>query len=89
MPTYNEIAYKKTYNHSKLEKGFRKRTFLKSHICKFADEKSASNEGRQCLVLLSSPKPSANKSLYRKNLTRSNQKVSILILIRPNLLQKF
>jgi len=46
MLAYNEFTYKKIYNHCKLEDRFQKKAIFQSHICKFADKKTAYNEGR-------------------------------------------
>jgi hypothetical protein len=51
MLAYNEFAYKKIYNHCKLEDSFQKKAIFQSHIGKFADKKTAFNEGRLYLEL--------------------------------------
>jgi len=45
MLAYNEFAYKKIYNHCKLEDRFQKKAIFQSHIRKFANKKTACNEG--------------------------------------------
>jgi len=46
MLKYNELAYKKTNNHCKLEDRFQKKAISQSNICEFADKKTAYNKGR-------------------------------------------
>ncbi len=46
MLAYNEFEYKKTINHCKLEDRFQKKAIFQLHTCKFADKKTAYNEGR-------------------------------------------
>jgi hypothetical protein len=43
---FNEFEYKKIYNQCKLEDKFQKKAIFQSHISKFADKKTAYNEGR-------------------------------------------
>jgi len=43
---YNKIAYKKIYNHCKLEDRFQEKAIFQSNICEFADKKTTYNEGR-------------------------------------------
>ncbi len=56
MLEYNEFEYKKTNNHCKLEERFQKNAIIQSHICKFADKKTAYNEGHLYLGSLFSNK---------------------------------
>ncbi len=51
MLAYNEFAYKKIYNHCKLEDRFQKKAIFQSNIRKFADKKTAYNEGRLYTML--------------------------------------
>jgi len=51
MLEYNEFAYKKTYDHYKLEDTIHKKAIFQSHILEFADKKTAYNEGRLHLLL--------------------------------------
>jgi len=46
MLPYNEFAYKKTYNHCKLEDRFQKKVIFQLHIHKFTDKMTAYKEGR-------------------------------------------
>jgi hypothetical protein len=47
---YNEFAYKKTYDHHKLEDRFQKEANFYSHLCKATDKKIAYN--KSCLYLV-------------------------------------
>ncbi len=58
MLTYNEFAYKKTYDHCKLEDRFQKKAIFQSNIRKFADKKTAYNEGRLYMFCIITTKES-------------------------------
>jgi len=70
MLAYNEFTYKKTKDHCKLEDTFQKKGHFQSHILKFADKKTACNEGRLYFV------SKINKCLYTKIIYYfNNQKI--------------